>query len=140
MKFRFSADIADFLVQKTSPQEINKDLMLVPVPMHWTRRLERGFNQSEKIAQALVRENPELEIKYSLKKIKKTKRQSQLTKAERAKNNQNAFRWKGATIPEKVCLVDDVVASGATIDAAAAYLKSIGVKEVHAWVLARGGA
>ena len=48
--------------------------------------------------------------------------------------------WQGKdSIPSKVVLIDDVVASGATLDAAAFALKNAGVKEVSALVFARGG-
>ena len=114
--------------------------VLVPIPLHWTRWVWRGFNQSEVLVRELQKFNPYLRVSKSLKRKKRTSQQARLDKKERKKNLQEAFLWKDEVrVPKKVILVDDVVASGATLDMAAKELKRCGVGEVYALVFARGG-
>ncbi len=121
------------------PDDFLNNTVLVPIPLHWTRYFWRGFNQSEELMKSLISINPSLTYSTQLKRVKKTKQQAKLERTDRLKNLRNAFAWKGVSIPSKVTLVDDVVASGSTLESAAKILKDIGVKEVRAIVFARGG-
>ena len=117
-----------------------RDKTIIPVPLHWTRKLQRGFNQSIIIAKALKKYDATLVLSMDLKRVKKTKQQARLSKIERTKNLKNAFAWKGGTAaPQEVILIDDVVASGQTLEAAAKALKKAGSQKVYGVVFARGG-
>ena len=114
--------------------------LLVPVPLHWTRRLSRGYNQSLLIARRL--RHPTARISTDLVRIRRTKTQpTAATPAERARNVKGVFavrpdhRFAGKTI----CLIDDVKTSGATLNECAKTLKEAGAATVYALVLAVAG-
>jgi competence protein ComFC len=112
----------------------------VPVPLHWTRRLFRGYNQSLILAKKL--EHPKKKINTELVRIRRTKLQPVMTSAAaRAKNVAGAFavrkghRFAGRS----VCLVDDIKTSGATMNECAKTLKEAGASKVFALVLSVAG-
>lgn len=99
---------------------------MVPLPMHWSRYLIRGFDHTDILASSLSRliclpQCRLLSRRYS-------RHQSRLTRSARISNTQNTFflqKHMNSRIPEKVILIDDVISTGATVSAAAAYLKSL---------------
>jgi ComF family protein len=106
--------------------------ILVPVPMHARKLLDRGYNQSVLLAKEFSRLTGIPVIENSLLRIKYAPAQAKSVSAkERQENVKDAFicrdeRLKG----EKVILIDDVSTSGATLNACAATLKEIGVETV----------
>jgi ComF family protein len=109
--------------------------VVVPVPLHWTRRHRRGFNQAEDLARHL-----ELPVSHALRRVRATPTQTGLPAIKRHRNMRHAFaatragrRLTGAT----VLLVDDVSTTGATLEACAQVLKAAGVREVRALTAAR---
>lgn len=111
----------------------------VPVPLHWTRRLTRGYNHAELIARMLS--NPEVRVSTDLVRIRRTKIQPGLSPAQRAANVKGAFavRCHHPFHGRTVCLVDDVKTTGATLNECAATLKAAGARNVYAFVLAVAG-
>jgi ComF family protein len=114
---------------------------LVPVPLHWRRLWARRFNQSAALAKVIAQETG-IPIAYAaLKRVKSTAQQVGLTRAERAVNVQGAFRVPESARAEvagrRLVLVDDVLTSGATIDAGARALLRAGAAEVDVLVFAR---
>ena len=112
----------------------------VPVPLHWTRRLIRGYNQSLVIAKKL--KHPTAKISTNLVRIRRTKSQPAMTSpAARAKNVAGAFAVrKGHNFAgRKVCLIDDIKTTGATLNECAKTLKQAGATKVFALVLAVAG-
>lgn len=109
---------------------------LVPVPLHWRRRLERGFNQSYLLAQCLS--HARIPICRDLVRIRYTRRQWDLTPAQRRRNVRGAFaiRKDHPFLGKIVCLVDDITTSGATLAECASVLKRAGAAKVYAVVLA----
>jgi len=110
------------------------------VPLHPTRRRERGYNQSGLLATALARR---MGVPYrgkAVRRIRPTISQTGLTAPQRAANVYDAFRiglfqrLKG----KRVLLVDDVMTTGATVNACAKALKNGGVQTVHVVTVARG--
>lgn len=100
---------------------------VVPVPIHWTRRSWRGFNQAELLCSALPRELVEPEL---LKRIRATRPQAGLSVAERQRNLEGAFRASPKVDRRAILLIDDVVTSGQTARACAAELYDKGAVEV----------
>ena len=121
--------------------------ILVPVPLHWTRKIWRGFNQAEILAKKIAKKVDSAESREILKRSKKTRQQAKLSKKERLKNTENAFVFKETDCylslkelkNKQIILIDDVVASGSTLDSAAKALKFAGFQKVKAVVFARGG-
>lgn len=113
--------------------------MFVPVPLHWRRRLRRGYNQAELLAKKL--NHPRAKISHDLARIRNTKRQGIGTLAERKANVSGAFavRYHHSFVGRTLCLVDDVKTTGATLNECAKVLKEAGAKKVYALVLATAG-
>ena len=110
--------------------------LFVPVPLHWRRRLSRGFNQALIICQSL--KNARKRIDRDLVRIRYTHRQWSLTDAGRKKNVAGAFavRARHNYRDKTICLVDDITTSGATLNECAKTLKEAGAKKVYALVVA----
>ncbi len=97
--------------------------IICPVPLHWSRYLERGYNQSALLAKDLAK-NLDIEFSKLLIRAKKTKQQAKLNRLERKTNLKNAFQLKNVDIENKnIILLDDVITSGATISAATNVLR-----------------
>jgi len=109
-----------------------------PMPMHWMKRWERGFNQAELLAKPIARRYG-VGLGHGLRRVKRGKSQAGLDYSERLANLKNAFRVarpKHIT-GKRVLLVDDVYTTGATLRAAAAALKEAGARRVCVLTLAR---
>lgn len=116
----------------------DKSAVVTFVPSRRSRQAARGYNQSELIARA-VSESTLLPLVETLAKVKRTKEQSGLSKAERIKNMENAFRCAAnkKIYSQKVILIDDVFTSGTTMNEAAKVLTKSGAREVLGIVAAR---
>lgn len=114
--------------------------LLVPVPLHHVRRRERGYNQSAVLARELARKFGRESRPGLLKRIRPTISQTNLTAKERLSNVTKAFQYKrGKQLAgQKVLLVDDVMTTGATVNACANALKKGGAASVHVITAARG--
>ena len=125
------------LQTSTFYQEID---FFVPVPLHWRRRFNRGYNQSYLLAQGL--KHPSAKISTDLVRIRYTKPQSEmLTSAARIKNVKDAFavRYRHPFEGHKLCLVDDIKTTNATINECSKTLKEAGASKVFALVLSVAG-
>jgi competence protein ComFC len=112
----------------------------VPVPLHWTRRLRRGYNQSHLIAKRLHASHAR--VNSDLVRARRTQAQPQAaTPAARARNVAGAFivRERHSFAGKTICLVDDIKTSGATLNECARTLKDAGASKVYAVVLAVAG-
>ncbi|GIW67150.1 MAG: hypothetical protein KatS3mg096_018 [Candidatus Parcubacteria bacterium] len=106
------------------------DYYLTFVPLTSKKRLQRGFNQSEVLAQAIAK-SLNLKIFNGLIKIKETKDQTELNSEQRLTNLTGAFALKEKP-PRKVILIDDIKTTGATLKECARTLKNGGTKEIIA--------
>jgi ComF family protein len=114
---------------------------IVPVPLHWRRQWARRFNQSALLAEIIAKANGRAVAHGALKRVKATPQQVGLDKSGRAQNVQGAFRVSGEGKAEvagrNLLLVDDVLTSGATVDACARALLRGGAASVDVLVFAR---
>lgn len=110
--------------------------IITPVPLHWRRKLWRGFNQSYLLAGSL--DFHDVGISTDLVRIRNTAQQWDLTPPERRKNVKGAFAVrKGHPFAGKtVLLVDDITTSSATLNECAKTLKQAGADKVYTAVLA----
>jgi ComF family protein len=115
--------------------------LLVPVPLHWQRGWSRRFNQSGALATVIARQSGVGLAADALRRVRSTRQQVGLTRSERAENVQGAFRVppeKQASVAGRhVVLVDDVLTSGATVDACARALLRARARQVDVLVFAR---
>ncbi len=114
---------------------------VVPIPLHWLRRLRRGYNQSETLATALAAKLRVPCWKHALLRVRSTTPQSQLyPPSKRWENIKEVFSVSSRHSFEgkSVALVDDVYTTGATLSQAAKMLLRHKAKEVVAVVLAHG--
>lgn len=114
--------------------------VLVPIPLTRSRLLWRKFNQSAMLAQDLARKSGKTYCPFGLVRIRRTKSQVGLSRAERRMNVKGAFRCpseaRAAIEGRNVVVVDDIITTGATVDAAAAVLKRAGARRVDILALA----
>ena len=111
---------------------------IIPIPLHWRRRLQRGYNQAEALAEDLAwRLN--LKVHRPLRRIKPTSHLTTKTAAERMEIMRGVFQvLRPPNMKSKtVLLVDDILTTGATCGAAARVLKQAGAKQVIVAVLGR---
>lgn len=125
------------LLSRGFPRHERVDV-IVPVPLHWWKRIQRGFNQSQLLCQELSRRTG-IPVSLALVRRRSTQVQAGLTNAQRRKNVAAAFAaWPGAPVEGKrVLLVDDVMTTGATVSAAADALIRAGACRVTVLTLAR---
>jgi ComF family protein len=113
--------------------------VVVPVPLHPSRRAERGFNQSDLLARD-VADALGLALADALERVRPTPSQTGLSPTERTTNVRGAFAARRELPGAVVLLVDDVCTTGATLGAAATALRRAGAIRVEALVATRAVA
>lgn len=118
-------------------QELLPVDMIVPVPLHRWRLLKRKYNQSALLARA-VGEALGLPVELlTLQRQRATRPQVGMKREERLRNVRDAFVVTGHVADKTVLLVDDVLTTGATLEACSATLLAAGASAVHVLTLAR---
>jgi len=111
--------------------------LIIPMPMHPQRLKERGFNQALEIARILAN-NLQIPLDYqSCVRTKYTPPQASLPLKDRVKNMRGVFDCSKNLSGLKIAVVDDVMTSGASLNALAQTLKKAGAAEVQCLVVAR---
>ncbi len=128
------------LAEKLKSENLSEIGCIIPVPLHKVRKRERGFNQSQILAETLGRQlNLPVQNKIMFR-IKNTKDQTKLSEPERKENVAGAFEVedKNKILPgKKIILVDDVITTGATLMECAKVLKKAGAREILGVTIAR---
>jgi len=118
----------------------HKNVILVPVPLHRYKLWDRGFNQSALLAKEIAK-LLDVEVVNCLIRCKNTKPQFGLNKTMRPANIKGAFKFKNKYLSKisgkTVVLVDDIVATGSTLQECARVLKKSGIKDIWSLVLAK---
>ena len=140
---RRGSDCAASVSLGAAAQACGPESLALPTPLHWRRRLHRGFNQSADLLHAAGRRNPELAGacsragKVRLLRRHATHPQARATRSDRLRNLRDAFAVHGAIADRPVLLIDDVCTTGATGVAMATALREAGARSVTLWCLAR---
>ena len=131
--------VGQIVGQRLAKEQILSKVDIVTyMPMHWLRRMKRGINSAELIAESASSEL-ELPLRSLLRIRRKTEKQSMLTPPQRKHNVQDAFaaskrvRLSG----QHVMIVDDTLTTGATANEAAKTLRSMGAGKITVVVLGR---
>jgi len=144
VKFHHRWPLAETLANRMLAQERVRELLdetevLIPVPLHWSRQISRGYNQADSLARGLARHRRELVVAHAIVRLKNTSAQTTVrSTADRADNLRFAF---GLIDPapitgKRIALVDDVMTTGATLKAAARALAEASPAGINAIVLA----
>jgi ComF family protein len=111
--------------------------VLIPVPLHQNRLIDRGYNQAFEIANSLSRQLNIAIDTQALKRIRHTESQLGLSANQREKNILKAFKYETDIKYSHVAVVDDIVTSGSTANEITKTLHRAGVANVEVWGLAR---
>lgn len=125
---------------KENLDDIGEDIIVTAVPLHFLRRAQRGYNQSELLAE-YVADKMKLRKNFKIiKKIRKTKPQVKFSGKKRRENLKNCYKIfdKNAVRGRIIILVDDVTTTGTTLNECAKVLREAGAKKVWGLVVARG--
>jgi ComF family protein len=137
MKYRERLALADAFAARLAQRiEILPDCAIA-MPLHPAKLRERGFNQSLLLAAAIARARRIKLLPHACRRVRDTPPQSALPWKERKKNVRDAFRCEQDMGGLHVALVDDVLTTGASLNALAAAVKARGAAEVSVWVVAR---
>ncbi len=113
---------------------------LIPIPLHWTRRAWRGFNQTEEMAKAIAKKSGK-PVAHLLTRVKRTHFQSELAAPERAGNVAQAFALTAHDMSiyqgKHLVLVDDLMTTGSTLQSAARELIALKPASIAALVACR---
>ncbi|MGI9227739.1 MAG: ComF family protein [Gammaproteobacteria bacterium] len=157
--FRFEGFIRDAVYQFKFNQKLNQGYLLaqllieyiensnsdipeiiIPVPLHKNRMRQRGYNQALEVARIVSKEIG-CELDYDVVyRDRDTSVQMDLPAKQRHKNVKGAFSIKEnstALKNKQVCIVDDVMTTGNTVNEVAKCLKEVGVERVGVWCIAR---
>lgn len=129
--------MAELMFQRCPRDAFPEHAALLPVPLHRWRAWRRGFNQSTLIAAHLARLGSRPLLRRAVRRQRATRAQAGLSRSARRRNLAAAFSVTGHPLPASVVMVDDVVTTGATLDALAQTLRRAGVHDVRAWTFAR---
>jgi len=141
LKYRGSTGLAPALSERVGalPPELHASDLLIPVPLHPKRLRQRGFNQAGRLATALGHRLGLPVLDHALVRSRNSASQVGLSRTQRLANMRGAFALVDATAVEgrRILLIDDVMTTGATVDACARALMGAGATRVCVWAMAR---
>ena len=144
LKYQDRTDLAPAMgrwMARAGRELIEQSDALIPVPLHWRRGWSRRFNQSGALARVIERQTGVKLLSEVLRRVRPTLQQIGLSRPQRASNVQGAFKVAGERQSEiqgrRVVLVDEVLTSGATVDACARALLRAKAASVDVLVFAR---
>ena len=127
-----------FIREAFTPADLPRSLMLIPIPTQWRRQLQRGFDHTRVLAQAIAATYPHsLTVKPWLRHTRSGATQHRLNRSARWHNQHERFAVNARIQGCQVVLLDDVMTTGATVNAAAAACLKAGAKQVKVWCFAR---
>lgn len=145
MKYHGRWSLAEFFADRLIEQERAKALLtetdvLIPVPLHWFRRLTRGYNQAEVLARRIARRvGRQPYVVRPLVRVRATEAQIRVrSRTKRQENLKDAFGLvdAGAIAGKHVVIVDDITTTGATLQSAARALRPAKPASLSALVIA----
>ena len=144
LKYQDRTDLAPTMgrwMARAGKELLGEADVLVPVPLHWRRGWSRRYNQSGALAKVIARQSGVKMASEALRRVRATEQQIGLSRKDRASNVQGAFKVvderKAEIQGRRVILIDDVLTSGATVDACARALLRAKAAQVDVLVFAR---
>lgn len=111
--------------------------LLIPVPLHRTRLMHRGYDQAQELARVITRSLAIPLHPHAAKRVRATPHQIGLTEAQRRKNVKNAFVVNESVRGLHIALIDDVMTTGATLYALTQAARKAGAAKIEVWAAAR---
>ena len=139
MKYREQLVLAKIFAEKLS-QRIDMFSLpdyVIAMPLYPAKLKSRGFNQAQLIAAPLAKSLGLPLMNDACQRLRDTPSQTSLPWKERSKNMRGAFSCNVSFTGKHVALVDDVLTTGASMDALATAVKKRGADKISAWVIAR---
>ncbi len=124
------------ILERSVPRDLDIDLV-VPVPLHRKRLQQRSYNQALLLAREFSRIRKVPVSGNVLRKVRDTDSQQGLSAQERIKNLDSVFELQGTLSGKTILLVDDVMTTGATVEACSRVLLEGGAKTVYVGVIGR---
>ena len=139
MKYNEQLALAKMFAEKLLQRIDNSKLpdCVIAMPLHPARLKSRGFNQAQLIAAPLARSLGLPLPSHACRRLRDTPSQTSLPFRERGKNMRGAFACDADFAGKHVALVDDVMTTGASMNALAEAVRKCGAIRVSAWVVAR---
>ena len=144
LKYQDRTDLAPAMgrwMARAGRELIDQTDALIPVPLHWRRGWSRRYNQSGALARVIEQQTGVKLVSEVLRRVRPTLQQIGLSRSQRASNVQGAFKVAADRQSEiqgrRVVLIDDVLTSGATVDACARALLRAKAASVDVLVFAR---
>lgn len=132
-----SEELVALLMRAYSLLPVRDPIVITWVPLHWSRKFWRGFDQSALLAESLARE-VHVPLEQVLRRVRPTGHQAWRSGPERRVAMHDAFSFVHHSVPTHVLLVDDVATTMSTLDSCAQVLKKAGVTRVDAITIALG--
>ena len=139
MKYREQLALAQTFAEKLL-QRIDKSNLpdyVIAMPLHPAKLKSRGFNQAQLIAAPLAKSLHLPLLNHACHRLRDTPSQTSLPWKERSKNMRGAFDCDMDLSEKHVALVDDVLTTGASMNALAEAVQKMGADKISAWVIAR---
>lgn len=137
MKYREQLALSKIFAQRLLLRIDRSPDCLIPMPLHPEKLRRRGFNQAQLIAQPVAHALDIPLLSDACSRLRDTPSQTGLPWDQRDENVRGAFGCRTDLSGKHVALVDDVMTSGASMNALAAQVKECGAATVSAWVVAR---
>ena len=139
MKYREQLALARIFAEKLLLRIDKSNLpdYVIAMPLHPAKLRRRGFNQAQLIAAPLAKSLDLPLLNRACHRLRDTPSQTSLPWKERSKNMRGAFACDMDLSGKHVALVDDVLTTGASMNALALTVKQRGAREISAWVIAR---
>jgi ComF family protein len=144
LKYQDRTDLAPAMgrwMARAGKEMLGEADVLVPVPLHWRRGWSRRYNQSGALARVISRQTGVKVAGEALRRVRATEQQIGLSRAQRASNVQGAFNVAPDRMADiqgrRVILIDDVLTTGATVDACARALLRAKAAQVDVLTFAR---
>ncbi|MGH8455750.1 MAG: ComF family protein [Stenotrophobium sp.] len=131
--------LGELMAQRLARRAQPMPQLIVPVPLHHTRLMLRGYNQALELARGLRRVlDVEVDARAA-QRVRATPDQIGLSKAERRRNLKSAFAVSARVADLHIALLDDVMTTGATLAELARAARKAGAVKIEVWALARAG-
>ena len=129
---------AKFMAEYFKKLNLNKNFIVIPVPLYKNRRKERGYNHMELVGEEFCKLTGLTMDTELIKRVKNTKPQYKLKKYERLENLKNAFKISETNLDKnlEILIIDDIFTTGSTFESMINELHKNGFKNITCFATA----